>query len=427
MSDENKENVTPEPEREDVAPGLDRSAEVNARPKKRGNMLQTVVVVGLLASAVGYVGYQTLKPGELDASRIARGPGNIDATPAGSELANSERYQQSLNTVNDDGAARAQQAGSSFIATPDEPLRNVDDVRDVTKDPVARRPIAPANVETTEQVDHVTPDRRRQQPDDYSDINILAERMGVQQAALMAQWSPRPSGLTMVVQQDLYKTPAQRQAEAEALLAKNANGADASAVGGDTLISAGQFVFARTVNASDSDTPGPVVVEIMKQGPLYRARLLGQFSQNKNTSALIVEFNRMVLADGREVAVSAYAVDSRRGSIALTSGVDKRWVERYGPRLAGAFIDGLGSTLGRVGQQVVVGDNSTTIVNTEASMKQALYAGAGRVGSELAGEIADSAPKGPLVKLDSGYTIGILFMESVQAPALSAASYSLKQ
>jgi intracellular multiplication protein IcmE len=424
VSEDNKEESGAQVEREDVAPGLDQSAGVKPRAKKAGNTLQKVVVVGLLASAAGFVGWQMLRPGELDASRVARGPSNIDATPAGGQLAESERYQDGLNSVNREGAERAQNSGSSFVPTPDEPLRNVDDVRDVTKDPAPRRPIAPPNPQVTQRVDHVTPDRRT--ADDFSDINALAERMSAQQSALMTQWSPRPSGLTMVVQQELYKTPEQRRAEAEERAKAGTSNGTSTTGPSDSLIKAGEFVFGRTVNASDSDTPGPVVAEIMKEGPLYRARLLGSFQQNTNTNALIVEFNRMVLRDGRELAVSAYAVDATKGSIAVTSGVDKRWLERYGPRVAGAFIEGLGSTLGRVGDQVVVGNNSTTIVQPSATFKQGVYQGVGRIGEELAGEISNSAPKGPLVKLDSGYTIGILFMETAQAPAVaSAASYSL--
>ncbi|THK33385.1 hypothetical protein EHS39_36810 [Ensifer sp. MPMI2T] len=57
--------------------------------------------------------------------------------------------------------------------------------------------------------------------------------------------------------------------------------------------------------------------------------------------------------------------------------------------------------------------NTTTVVDREAELKDVLYAGAGRVGDQLASEIEDMAPSGPLMKLGSGYIIGVLFMQGV--------------
>jgi intracellular multiplication protein IcmE len=414
MSDASDENAKNSAEREDAAPELAGAATVNRSGRKRGSRVQTYVVIGLLASAVGYVGYSMFKQSDLAPSRISRGP-NVDATPAGQQQADSERYQQSLDAVNQQGAQTADQSGGSFLATPDEPLRNIDDIRDVTKEPYPRqRPVAPANEVPTQRVENFTPDRRQAMtPDDYSDINTLAGAMAAQAASLASQWSPKGSVNTIVLNQTLYKSPEQRQAEAEAARQAALSGNGGVVDGANMLIKAGQILFARTVNASDSDTPGPVVAEIFQRGPLYRARMLGSFQQNRNTNALIVEFSRLVMADGTEVPISAYAVDGAKGSIAVKSDVDHRWLARYGPRLAGAFISGLGETMSRPSQEIIIGNNSTTVVDRETELKDALYAGAGRVGDQLASEIEDMAPSGPLVKLGSGYTIGVLFMQGV--------------
>ncbi len=69
--------------------------------------------------------------------------------------------------------------------------------------------------------------------------------------------------------------------------------------------------------------------------------------------------------------------------------------------------------MSRPSQEIIIGNNSTTVVDRETELKDALYAGAGRVGDQLASEIEDMAPSGPLVKLGSGYTIGVLFMQGV--------------
>lgn len=413
MSEE-KDNKPDSSEREDAAPGLAAAAEINRRNRRKGTRMQTYVVIGLLVCTVGYVGYSMMKQNNVSSSRISRSP-NVDGTPAGQQQADSQRYQQSLDTVNQQGAQTAHDTGTSFLATPDEPLRNVDDVRDVMKDPMPRqRPIAPANEPPMQHVENFTPDRRRAMtPDDYSDINVLASAMASQAASLAFQWSPKGSVNTIVINQTLYKSPEQRKAEAEQAQQNAMAGMGGIVNGQHMIINAGQTVFARTVNASDSDTPGPVVAEIFQRGPLYRTRLLGSFQQNRNTNALIVEFNRLVMQDGTEVPISAYAIDGTKGSIAVTSGVDRRWLERYGPRLAGAFIADLGQTMSRPSQEVIIGRNSTTVVDRKTQLKDALYAGAGRVGEQLASEIERSAPIGPLVKLASGYTIGILFMQGV--------------
>ncbi|RUU95219.1 MULTISPECIES: DotG/IcmE/VirB10 family protein [unclassified Mesorhizobium] len=415
MSDTNDETAkNPSTEREDAAPELAGAATVNRSSHKRASRVQTYVVIGLLASAVGYVGYSMLSKNELSASRLSRAP-NVDATPAGQQQAESERYQQSLDTVNQQGARTAAESGGSFLPTPDEPLRNVDDVRDVTKEPLPRqRPVAPPNPQPTQAIEHVTPDRRRQMtPDDYTDINNLAAAMSGQAAGLVQQWSPKESVNTIVLNQTLYKSPEQRLAEQQAAEQAALQGYGGTVDGSNMLIRAGQIIFARTVNASDSDTPGPVVAEIFQRGPLYRARLIGSFQQNRNTNALIVEFDRIVMPNGDEIPTAAYAVDGAKSSIAVKSGVDQRWLARYGPPLAGAFISGLGEVMSRPSQDVIIGSNTTTVVNREAELKDALYAGAGRVGDQLASEIEDMAPSGPLVKLGSGYTIGVLFMQGV--------------
>lgn len=73
MSDASDENAKNSAEREDAAPELAGAATVNRSSRKRGSRVQTYVVIGLLASAVGYVGYSMFKQNDLAPSRISRG------------------------------------------------------------------------------------------------------------------------------------------------------------------------------------------------------------------------------------------------------------------------------------------------------------------------------------------------------------------
>ena len=94
----------------------------------------------------------------------------------------------------------------------------------------------------------------------------------------------------------------------------------------DPLVCVGDVVLASTLITND--TPGPVVAQI-RSAPFKGARLLGRFQNNLNNSHLLVQFNAMVLPDGTEVPVSAYAVDARRKSLAVRTHLDRRLFARY--------------------------------------------------------------------------------------------------
>ncbi len=144
--------------------------------------------------------------------------------------------------------------------------------------------------------------------------------------------------------------------------------------------------------------------------------MIGAFQKNNTTNALIVQFDRIVFADGREAPASAYAVDATKGSIAVKSEVDRRLFSRYAPLIAASFIEGLGQTLSESGDKVIYGSNYATVSRNKPRFEQGLYAGAGKVGQRMAQDIEQSAPKGPLVKLNAGKTVGVLFLQSVELP-----------
>lgn len=120
----------------------------------------------------------------------------------------------------------------------------------------------------------------------------------------------------------------------------------------DPLVRAGDVVLASTLITNDSDTPGPVVVQI-RSGPLRGARLLGGFERNRDNTHLVVQFSSMVLNNGSEVPVSAYAVDARQKSLAVRTNLDRRLFARFAPRVAAAFVSGVGETLSDPGTSLI--------------------------------------------------------------------------
>jgi intracellular multiplication protein IcmE len=143
-----------------------------------------------------------------------------------------------------------------------------------------------------------------------------------------------------------------------------------------------------------------VVAQISK-GPLKGARLLGGFEANQNSTHLIVQFNSAVLEDGTQIPIAAYAVDARQKSLAVRTDLDRRLFARYAPRVAAAFVSGVGEALSDPGTALIDLGGVTGVTRPAASIEQGLYKGLAEVGNDLAGEFVQSAPKGPLISLRS--------------------------
>ena len=400
----------------------DPSARRIERTRGRGLLSFRNIAIVSLVVVGGAVAFELWRNPELVGdSRIAGAP-NVDATPAGSQLRDSERYQDNLRRQNEQGAEQAETARESFIATPDEPLRDIDQPP-AAAETNPNRPLPPANrvVETPSQpVVIERPAATPQSPQvapaepapDYSQINQLAQLMAAQQQGLLSSWQVQPSAVTVVVEQELTPQPE----EAGSSGASSQLGAATTASSSEPLARAGDVVLAATIITNDSETPGPVVAEI-RRGPLEGARLIGGFQANQNNTHLIVQFNSAVLPDGTQIPVSAYAVDAREKSLAVRTDLDRRLLARYAPRVAAAFVTGLGEALSDTGSTLVdLGGGVAGITRPQATFEQGVYQGLAEVGNDLADEFVQSAPKGPLISLRSRQIIGVLFTSNVARP-----------
>jgi intracellular multiplication protein IcmE len=422
----NENNAEEDPVRDGAGGGEGTSANAGRVTRgRRGGLLSfrniallTILVVG------GAVGYEIWKnPDLIGPSRVAGTP-NVDDTPAGDQLRTSERYQDNLRQQNEDGARAARENDTSFIATPDEPLRQIDERPPATA-PNPNRPLPPANapVETlqprTVVIDRPQPVRQQAQPSpdqpqplDYARINQLAQLMATQQQGLLGAWNAGPSAVTVVVEDDLMP----KEEPTVAAQAMTATGRETGTPALTTpLIRAGDVVLASTIISNDSDTPGPVVAQI-RSGPLEGARQLGGFEANQSNTHLIVQFNTAVLADGTEIPISAYAVDARQKSLAVRTDLDRRLLARYAPRVAAAFVSGVGEALSDPGTSLIDLGGVTGVTRPSATIEQGFYKGLAEVGNDLASEFVQSAPRGPLISLRSRQIIGVLFTSSVTPP-----------
>lgn len=185
------------------------------------------------------------------------------------------------------------------------------------------------------------------------------------------------------------------------------------AASSSVLAKAGSVAYARIVNGTNSDTPGPIVAQVLR-GPLRGARLIGSFTTNRETTALIVQFDQVVLDDATIIPTTAYAVDALYGELPVRSAYDPRYFQRYAPKLAGAFLRGAGAALATTGATVVGVGDSVAIVRPEASAAEAVAAGVSDVGSQLAEEVGNQGPETGLVTLYANKLVGVLFLANVE-------------
>ena len=482
MSDKTE---APSPEIDDFDIEESKPRPVKAKRKSRLGLYGAAVIA---LAAGGAMTFNQYGGEELLTSRFAKPPRAMDTTPAGEQLAESERYRNNLRQANLEGAEAATAAPQrSFIAVPDQPV--VPNMRDIDDEPkkakVVRPKLPPANKpiiepkveppkpevivkrevvkEIVEQPVYYEYKRDNVQYDnDYSDIDALTRMMQNQASGLGT--NKGLSNNQIIIRQDFgieddkpvgqNARPALPQKQSSLAIDAGTYGADLSVgadylvpqerklpvpsgamprnfnpygfgpggvfgktpvVAGGILAKAGDVAYARIVNGTDTDTPGPIIAEITS-GDLKGSRLIGSFTENRETTAMIVSFDRVVLETGENIPLSAYAVDAIYGDLAIRSRYNPRFVQRYGPKLAGAFLRGAGAAIAATGTTVVPLGDAVGIASPEASTREAIAAGVSDVGNQLASEIEELGPDRGLVQLYANKPIGVLYLSNVTAP-----------
>lgn len=476
------------------------------RSKKRFSTTSNIAAGLILAAIAGALIYNFFGDPSLAKSRMTKGPERIDGTPAGTQLASSEAYRNTLNNANQLGAENARKSNRSFMATPDEQVKQRAKPKRPTQTKLVQAPALPPANEKARTVTKIVHDRpkRRAPTTNWDAINDMAKNMD-RQAGDIAKGARIPgTKKKIIVEQDLYEAPdgkpvgvevgdgrgdptrpnlsfntglnasAHNTGNASGSTQRNhagtrrsndgqsndyssngdggnddgvissvyqadlmttspyytghlerepslpvdvghefGAGSDRSpALGLRYLAAAGTMTYAVIVNGADTDTPGPVVAKIL-DGPLKNARLIGSFKANDETTNMIVSFDRVVLPSGQNLDTSAYAIDATDAKLAVRSDYDGRYLQRYGATLAGAFIGGLGNALGNSGTTVVASDGATIITDPAQSTRQALFSGLGRAGDVISRDVENLGPDGPIVSLNAGQLVGILFLENV--------------
>jgi hypothetical protein len=349
---------------------------------------------------------------------VMRSAPSLDATPGGALQAENPLYQDLLEQANDQRARDALDRGETFIPIPEgqlEPVTRFDtadagaaaDRPEVETQPepvVLPDPPAPRLIEQRAIPAPAGVNRQTAASNTQQQQNPYVQGMIQQMGAIAG----RQNQMSNMLASDILSQESE-------VVAENVGGnPDTSGFTEDTapVISAGTILYGETLTSSSSDLPGPVLVQVTN-GPFKGGRLVGKFTTAEAVDRMIVEFTSMTLPDGTSVAVSAFAVDGMSAQTAVASDVNRRYISRYAPILAAAFITGYAGSAAQPEQQVVELGAGNTVVSGVTTSEQNLYAGLAAAGGAVGADLLRTAPKGPEVILRSGWPIGIMFVEPV--------------
>lgn len=403
------------------------------RQKKRGFRLSRgmtftlgFVVIVFVIMGVGFFGYSRT----IETSSLASTP-MLDDTPGGSGQAQSPAYQKALESANDQNATQAIENGGTFLITPEGLMAPVDTpaLENATPDfsvtsvaeqrptitalpaPIVPRPAAtPAPVET-EQTTEV-PAAVVQAPPPVE--NPYTARILSQMTQVATAWRPGQStSQTLALKQDGQDKVQGQNAQSDAGAAAPSGAASEGAK--EIIVAPGTILYGETLTTTSSDNAAPVVVEVTT-GEHKGAKLIGSYQIAQGSERMVVQFNTMTLANGETVQTSAYAVDGRSAETAVASDVDQRYLQRYGPVFAAAFVGGFASSFSDNGatttETIIPGFGTTKTVSggTPLTLEKSLVAGLGSAATKITDDLVVQAPKGPLITLQAGWPVGILFV-----------------
>lgn len=358
---------------------------------------------------------------------VVRGAPDLDATPSGALQAENQLFRDLLEQANDERAQDALQRGETFIPVPEgqlEPIirSDVGDAGDAQDEqaPAADRtarvtpPPAPPEPRLIEQRSvpapaPVTPRGSLQTTAPQQETNPYLQGMIQQMGSVTASMG---RGTAMFIVDEPPLPRAERATTGTTDVSDAAQGASDDAAPADPVIAAGAILYGETLTSSSSDLPGPVLVEVTT-GSFRGARLVGSFSTADAVDRMVVEFSTMTLPDGTSLGVNAFAVDGVSAETAVASDVNRRYVERYAPILAAAFITGYADSASRPDQQLIELGQGSSVVTGATTAEQNVYAGLAAAGEVIGADLVQNAPTGPEVILRSGWPIGIMFAEPV--------------
>lgn len=180
----------------------------------------------------------------------------------------------------------------------------------------------------------------------------------------------------------------------------------------------GTIFYSRILGEVNSDTPGPVLAEVL-QGPFVNARLIGSFKSTP--SGLVLSFNTMTVPytdeDGNPqtevMSIKTVAVDTSHLGTAIASDINNHLLLNLGMAFGTSFLQGLGMAAQESGSYAAMGPYGTTVANPVLSVPGEAMMALGS-GAATAGQIFQNiyGNKPPTIIVNADTPFGLLFLGS---------------
>ena len=426
MSDEFDDEVSLDDTFDDFKEGGDKKTLGDAWRENSLFKIGAVIGVGVLVfGVISMMGGEEEAPAARsyvgEASNVAVAPGTEEASPA---------YIQALEEQNEADRETAEATGGSALPVPIEPpvgVISVPQEEDDTEDPLQRwrrlqEERLQREIQQRETIGAVSVNDVAAQTEA---IQELADVMQQQMTSILETQSQ--TGISTLNPTDPGFLEYLRKKESGEL---DEEGESSSASGSssdsdsfadefeediiqETLVPAGQIAYAQLLTEANTDSPGPVLAQIMS-GPLAGSRILGEFEEENEL--ITINFDTVVL-DGESVSIDAVALDPDTTLPGMATDVDHHYFKRIVLPAAAAFIEGLSSAVAENGSTTITINNTSTTAtdDADADSDEEIATGVQEAGQELR-EIIDEMTEDlePTVVIKAGTPIGILFVEPVQ-------------
>lgn len=406
------------------------------RPDRKWFGVSVVAVFLILIVSVAYFVFSgdSNKSSSADVKSMNR---EIDSLPGGE---GTKEYNEKVEKYNKERASKAREEGKSFFPTVVNKSKQTDDLFEDVDNSTEEKEIkevkrTPKETETEEKTKEkekeedrprvtLSRDEKPKPPESYyrQKYNSI-KRDRVSQAEQRRQEKINSLSQTYTKQlsnihSEIRSTLASQEVQVYQVQENTDSGDknDANNEGkpdneeNDTNLNlkSGDILYARNTMELDSDVPSsPARVKVVS-GEYAGSVLLGGFE--RQSEFLVVTFDRMILQDGTEVQLEAYAIDPEIPKSVVRSDIDRHMLERWGGLIAASFISGFGEAVRSTGDNLTISDGQTNIARPEMSLNKQLWSAAGKVGDKLAGHFEEKIDQPPTVYLGPDVNIGVLIL-----------------
>lgn len=250
-------------------------------------------------------------------------------------------------------------------------------------------------------------------------LQAMSTAMSGQAQQLVSAWQP-PTMEHKAMIESKKKTADGQSSEAGSSSSSSSSSSTSSTdTGAAPLIKAGTVIFAVLDTAINSDYPDSPVMVTIVQGKYKGAKLLGKLTTTKSVSGqldrVMLNFSLMNLDEWpQSKSVTAYAIDPDTARTVLASNVNYHYMMRFGAIMATSFMQGYGQAVSSSGATTGIGLNGTqTTSNPAYSPANKMAIAIGQIGQTLGAVTQNYVNTPPTVRVDSGVSLGILFMADV--------------